>query len=292
MKKNLILVLLMNCYFISFGQSESYLIHISNHFNLINPAYLSANEEYFIKGSIKKHWSNVPDGPETQAASIGLPVGNNLGLGISVIRDKVFIENELSTSIDLSYNLQIDRFSNLNLGIKIGGSKFSIETDKLDTYNGALDPTLINVSRFNPNAGFGLLFTRNQFHLAASLPKLLKVNHSAIENTKQNILGNTPYLYLSSGYNFYLDNEKLFLFMPSVFTRVQKNLNSITDINAMLNYNEKFEFGFLYRTSGVLAFKIIANINSYIYAGFSNELATNQLSNSNSTSEFFLQFKW
>jgi type IX secretion system PorP/SprF family membrane protein len=290
-KAIVLLFLVVNCLQLQ-AQNESYLIHISNHFNLINPAYINESDEYFFKSSYKKFWSNVPEGPENIAISFGLPVGNNLAIGASVVRDKIFFESDTYAGVDLAYNMQLDRFSNLSVGIKVGGSSFSIDPSLLNTYNNSNDPTLVSVNRFNPNAGFGILYTRNLFHFSLAIPKLITTNRSAFDDAKANTIGDSPYLYVSTGYNFYLDEQQLFLFKPSVFSRVQKEFKTNFDFNAMINYNDQFDFGFLYRTTSLIAFKVVARVNSFLYLGYSNELGTSQLTNANNSSEFFLQLKF
>ena len=77
-----------------------------------------------------------------------------------------------------------------------------------------------------------------------------------------------------------------------MFSRVQKEFKTNIDFNAMINYNDQFDFGFLYRTTSLIAFKVVARVNSFLYLGYSNELWTSKLTKANNSSKFFLQLKF
>ena len=92
--KLIIIALLL---FISSGvyaQQESILAFYSNHLNLVNPAAVSVNGETQFTTSIRQQWTGIKDAPQTQAASFMTPLNKNLALGLSVVKDEVFIEKQ------------------------------------------------------------------------------------------------------------------------------------------------------------------------------------------------------
>lgn len=49
-------------------------------------------EKPFLMSTIRQQWTGIKDAPQTQAVSFGTSVGSNLGLGVSMVYDKTFIE--------------------------------------------------------------------------------------------------------------------------------------------------------------------------------------------------------
>lgn len=86
-----------------FAQQESTFTMYRYHMNVVNPAYAGVDNETVIIGSIRRQWTGIKDAPETQAVSFGTSVGDNLGLGISMVSDKTFIEKQTTLGIDFSY---------------------------------------------------------------------------------------------------------------------------------------------------------------------------------------------
>ena len=86
-----------------FSQQESTFTLYRYHMNMVNPAYAGVDGQTVITGSVRRQWSGVDQAPETQAVSFGTSLGKNLGFGVSVVNDKVFIEkqNELQSHLSV-----------------------------------------------------------------------------------------------------------------------------------------------------------------------------------------------
>ena len=91
-----------------YAQQESILAFYSNHLNLVNPAAVSVNGETQFTTSIRQQWTGIKDAPQTQAASFMTPLSKNLSLGLSVVKDEVFIEKQKFAAIDFSYKVQLN----------------------------------------------------------------------------------------------------------------------------------------------------------------------------------------
>lgn len=90
--------------------------------NVINPAYAGAENSNSFSFNSRQQWSSVQDAPSTLAFSYSSARKNNVGLGISVVSDKVFVEQQTSANVDFSYRLQTNESTQLFLGIKAGGN--------------------------------------------------------------------------------------------------------------------------------------------------------------------------
>jgi hypothetical protein len=64
-----------------------------------------------------------------------------VGLGISVVSDNVFIEQQTFAYVDFSYKLDMGE-SQLYLGLKAGGNFYKADPSLLSSYTGG-DPTQV-----------------------------------------------------------------------------------------------------------------------------------------------------
>jgi type IX secretion system PorP/SprF family membrane protein len=279
-----------------FAQQEVGLAFASNHMNIINPAFVSVSEEAFVRSSLRKQWSAIAFSPETQVLSFGTSLGNNLSMGLSVVNDKTFVEKETFVGVDLSYKLQLDRYSQLHFGIKTGGVNYSVNLAGIETYNMSADPNLYSLSTFYPNFGLGMVYTRDDFYVSFSVPRLLNSSRARNDEGFVALFTDTPHFYLGSGYSFILDDIKELTLKPSLLLRHVKGAPLSFDLNAMIDFNKKFEFGFMYRaainSTSVFATKAIITISKQFNIGYGYEFGTAQLASAWNSNELFLQFRF
>ena len=168
-----------------YAQQESILAFYSNHLNLVNPAAVSVNGETQFTTSIRQQWTGIKDAPQTQAASFMTPLSKNLSLGLSVVKDEVFIEKQTFAAIDFSYKVQLNDALDLFMGIKAGGNNYEVNTSGLQTYTNVQDPSLQSISRFNPNIGIGFYLKHKDYfvslHLKCWIPKELKTKMDLLQ---------------------------------------------------------------------------------------------------------------
>src|SRR6478752_7278448 len=89
-----------------FAQQQSIFTLYRYHMNLVNPAYAGVGDQTFLTASFRSQWTGVKNAPETQAVSFGTGVGHNLGLGLSMVNDRTFIEKQIMVGIDFSYKIE------------------------------------------------------------------------------------------------------------------------------------------------------------------------------------------
>ena len=131
MMKKYILFLLLVFSELTFGQQESYYSLYRYNMNVINPAYAGADASNMLSFTSRSQWASVQDAPNTLALAFSSARENNVGLGISLVSDKVFIEQQTFAYIDFSYKLQMSGESALFLGLKGGENFYSADP----TYN-------------------------------------------------------------------------------------------------------------------------------------------------------------
>ncbi|MEC3967122.1 PorP/SprF family type IX secretion system membrane protein, partial [Flagellimonas halotolerans] len=102
---------------VSAQQDPNYTFYRYN-MNIYNPAFAGSSEAAELSLGIRSQWAGVEGAPESQSAIFGMPVGSNVGIGVSILNDRTFIEQQTWMAIDVSYNIQLDADHLLYFGIK------------------------------------------------------------------------------------------------------------------------------------------------------------------------------
>ncbi|MFI1773139.1 PorP/SprF family type IX secretion system membrane protein [Thalassobellus citreus] len=272
-------------------QDPNYTLYGYN-MNLINPAYAGANDAIDFGINIRSQWSNVKGAPETQSFIFGTPLGKNVGLGLSVISDKTFIEKQTSIAADFSYHLKLNEDIDLYFGIKAGFNSYDANTDGLVTYGVAQDPKLINLNgRLNSNFGAGIYLKHDDYFLSFSVPKIINQDRLEQNNGIATVGANKRHIYLSGGYNFVL-NENITL-KPSTLIRYIENSPLSVDLTAIFEFNGHFDLGAAYRidesVSGLVMFK--ASNTMQIGYAYETSLESSVRNIDNGTHEIMLKLK-
>jgi len=86
--------------------------------NVINPAYAGADAPNMLSLTSRRQWTSIENTPNTIALAFSSARKNNVGLGVSVVSDKIFIEQQTFAYVDFSYKLELGSDSQLFLGLK------------------------------------------------------------------------------------------------------------------------------------------------------------------------------
>ena len=101
-----------------YSQQQSYLTLYRYQMNIINPAYAGAEGKDVLSLTSRNQWMNIDNAPRTLVMSFSSERKKNVGLGISIESDKVFIEKQTFMYIDFSYKLQINETTKLSLDLR------------------------------------------------------------------------------------------------------------------------------------------------------------------------------
>jgi type IX secretion system PorP/SprF family membrane protein len=214
--------------------------------NVINPAYAGSKENLTMGLLYRKQWIEIEDAPTTFSLSGSMPVGKNVGMGLSVISDKIGPVEENNVYGDFSYTLNLGGEHRLAFGLKAGVTFQKVGLNSL------IQPTLpdldddafaqdTNNTKFN--IGTGLFYYTERYYLAFSIPNMLKTVHLDYNGVKY---GNeVQHYFLTGGYVFDLNPNLKF----KPFAMVKSAFNSPTSLDVSTNFlfNQKFEIGATYR---------------------------------------------
>jgi type IX secretion system PorP/SprF family membrane protein len=214
--------------------------------NVINPAYAGSKENLSIGLLYRKQWVEIEDAPTTATFSGHAPVGKNVGMGLSVISDKIGPVEENNVYADFSYTLNLGGEHKLAFGIKTGLTlhNVSLYDDVYATLPQADDPAFSeNTSNSYFNIGSGLFYYTNKYYLAFSVPNLMKSKHLDFDGREFG--SEVSHYFLTGGYVFDISENvkfKPFFMMKSAF-----EAPTSWDVSTNFLFNEKFEIGATYR---------------------------------------------
>ena len=288
-RQQLILVgILVFSHLKSFGQQEVYATLFPYQLAAYNPAYQGAENQHQMTLSYRNQWLSIPDAPRSLMLSYGRPMGNRVGLGLNVISDKVFVEQQTFVSFDFSYQLPLTDEASLYLGLKGGGNFYSARTQSLETYNILSDPAQRPYDRFVPNIGMGLYLHAPRFYFSMALPRLFDANRDLDRFLSAK---DRRHFYVAAGTEFPLNVD--WQIKPSVMYRSIRGIPDTIDGLVFLSYQGVFDLGVSYRSNTALSSLLFIKINESLDLGYAYETPTDRLLNGlqPKTHEFTLRIK-
>ena len=268
--------------------------------NLVNPAYAGVlnNLEGALleKGAelgvnFRSQWSGVDGAPETQSLSIESPIGKNLGLGVSLVHDRLGPSREYFFDASLSYTIRLnDENSKLSFGFKSGVNFLRNDFSDFNLQSGSAtsDPSFANnLNKTFFNFGVGLYYNTDKMYLGFSIPNFIQTKHITA-NTASNIFygKEQAHAYFTGGYVYTL-NEKVKL-KPSFLVKAVSGAPLSYDVNANAIFNDKVEVGLGYRFEDAISGVINFSVSPVLKIGYSYDYNTSALNNFNSGSHEFI----
>ncbi|XDZ53635.1 type IX secretion system membrane protein PorP/SprF [Flavobacterium tructae] len=256
----------------------------------INPAYAGSRGALSVFGLYRTQWVGLDGAPETSTFAINTPLNNsNLGLGVSLVNDKIGPTNENTLSADLSYSVPTSETFKLSFGIKATANLFNLDINKLNPENQG-DPQFQNLNnRITPNIGAGVYWHSDKAYLGLSIPNFIETNRFNDDDTA--IFKDKINYYLMAGYVFDLDYY--IKFKPALLTKMVQGAPLQVDVSGNFMFNDKFVIGLAYRWSASVSAMAGFQITDGLYVGYGYDHETTNLRRYNSGShEVFLRFEF
>jgi len=288
--RKLVLVLLF-CSVAGFAQQDAQFTQYMYNTISINPAYAGSREALSLFGLYRTQWVGLEGAPETNSFSVNTPVGNNVGLGVSLVNDKIgpTIENNLSA--DFSYSIPTSATAKFSFGIKGSANLFKLDPNKL-TPEDQGDPQFQDFkNKFSPNVGAGIYWHTDKAYVGLSVPNFIQTNR--YDDNEIAIYKEQINYYLIAGYVFDLDHYETIKFKPALLTKMVEGAPLQVDASANFMFNDKFVVGLAYRWSASVSALAGFQITDNLYLGYAYDRETTKLVNYNSGShEIFLRFEF
>ncbi|SHL59271.1 type IX secretion system membrane protein, PorP/SprF family, partial [Flavobacterium flevense] len=217
MKTKLLLISLMFTALGSYAQQDAQFTQYMYNTINVNPAYAGSRGAMSIFALHRTQWVGLDGAPTTNAVSINTPFNNSrLGLGVSLINDKIGPMQENTISTDLSYTIPTSETVKLSFGLKATVNLFDIDINKLTPAQGG-DPSLQGFSnKISPNIGAGIYLHSDKAYVGLSIPNFIESNRYNDNDVK--VFKEKMSYYLIAGY--VMDLNYNLKFKPALLTKM------------------------------------------------------------------------
>jgi type IX secretion system PorP/SprF family membrane protein len=260
----------------------------------INPAYAGSRGTTTLFAQHRLQWVGINGAPINTSASVNMPVGNNLGLGFTILNEEIGPSVENNISVDFSYTIPVFNTYKLSFGLKGTAGLLDVDFNKLNIEHEGDYLFENNIdNKFSPNIGVGLYLYSNNSYFGLSTPYLLETEHFdkyAGADAKSYIVKDYINFYVMAGHIFELNSS--LDFKPAILINAVKNEKTQVELSGNFLINKKFTAGLNYNWDQSVGALLGFQATDSWFFGYVYDMETTELSNYNSGShEFFLRWE-
>ncbi|HPF50263.1 MAG TPA: type IX secretion system membrane protein PorP/SprF [Draconibacterium sp.] len=243
---------------------------------VINPGFAGSKNIGNALVVARSQWVSFDGAPATRSFSYNTPIEQkNIGIGFSLMSDKIGPLKQTGAYVDYSYFLQLSSDFRLGMGLKAGVSFFRANLTDLITITP--DPIFDNdiYENFLPNVGVGFYLSSEDTYFGLSVPRLIENRITRQEVSTEYVNKQQMHLYFVGGHTFDLNEE--FQLKTSGMMKWVKNAPFSFDVNALVGFKEKFWLGAMYRLNA--AYGVIAQFRPIpeLTIGYSYDITITEL---------------
>ena len=259
----------------SFGdlhaQQDPHYTQYMYNMSVMNPAYAGSKENLSMGLLYRKQWVEIEDAPTTGTFFGHSAVGKNVGLGLSVISDKIGPVEENNVYGDFSYTINLGGDHKLAFGVKLGLTFHNVGlfSDINYTLPQQNDPAFSrDITNTYFNFGSGFFYYTNKYYLGLSVPNMLKSTHFDVQRSAEELQfgTETSHYFLTGGYVF--DINQSVKFKPFFMLKSAFSAPTSLDVSTNFLFNEKFELGATYRLEDSFGAMVNYAINPSLRIGY------------------------
>jgi type IX secretion system PorP/SprF family membrane protein len=254
----------------------------------INPAYAGSKEAMSATLMHRQQWVNFPGRPITTSFSLHGPVqGDKMGLGFSILNEKVGVMTRNLIYASYAYRLKFANKSTLAMGLMGGLENQMNKLNTLKVSNDAasaqaqVDPQFGNTPNVvAPNFGAGLYYSAKKLYVGLSIPRMIDNTvkfgtdgTSTIKTTK--IAPSKFTYYLTAGYVFTLNED--FKLKTNVMMQAVQNAPLVLNIGANLLIKDLVWAGLSYRSGSSLSVILGLQVNKQFLVCYSYDYGLNMI---------------
>ncbi|MCJ7467906.1 MAG: type IX secretion system membrane protein PorP/SprF [Maribacter sp.] len=257
-----------------FGQQDAQYTQYMYNTVSVNPGYAGSRGHISIALLHRSQWVGLDGAPKTQTFNIHSPIGyRGVGLGLSIVNDRIGPTAETNFDIDFSYTLYTSTEGRLSFGIKASANLLDIRFSELNQYT--TDPTLQQdiQNRLSPNIGAGIYYHTEHFYAGLSVPRFLETSHfdeSSLSTAREQMN-----YYFITGYVW--DLNPFLKFKPTLLSKIVLGAPLQVDLSANFMLNEKFILGAAYRWDAALSGMAGFQLSNKFLIGIAYDKETTEL---------------
>jgi len=242
--------------------------------NIINPAYAGTKDSPELNLVYRSQFLGIDDAPRTVSMAYSKNVGRNLGIGISLINDKVFILKQTDVAVDISYKIKLSEQTKLYFGLKAGGGFTNIDLTR--AYDGGDDPLFLeNQDFFNPHVGAGIHVQNENFYITVSTPNFLKGKRYEKQGNAPTVAIDNSHFYIGTGVNLSL-SENLMV-TPMFMMRNVEGVPNSYDMGAAFDIHKKVIIGMNYRVKEMISSYTLLDVSDKLKFGVAYDVTMSDL---------------
>ncbi len=250
----------------------------------VNPAYAGSTGNLEATLLHRSQWVGISGAPQTQSFSIQSPLRNEkVGLGLSVVNDKIGPSNELYLDGNFSYSVP--------LGYEKAGMRMlNIDWSKGRYYNN--NDVLLNQNIDNQMklaVGAGIYYYTDKWYIGASIPNFIQNDY--YDDVQESVDYERMHYFLMGGYVF--DLSPNLKFKPAFLVKAVSGAPLSADVSANFMIAEKFVIGGAYRTDDSVSILAGFQISKSFYIGYAFDYTVSELNKYNDGShEIILRYQF
>ncbi|EKT4500008.1 type IX secretion system membrane protein PorP/SprF, partial [Flavobacterium psychrophilum] len=235
-------------------------------------------------------WVGLEGAPVTNNFTISSPVTERLGLGLSVINDRLGISSQNNIMLDVSYWIPTSDNFKLAFGVKASANFLNVDYGKL-TKRHSVDVLFENKNidnKFRPNIGAGLYWYSDKTYVGLSIPFMLETKY--YDNNIQSTASQRMHFDAIAGHVFDLTEQVKF--KPAALVKYVAGAPLQVDLSANFLFYDKLTLGAAYRWSAAMSALVGFQISDSFLIGYAYDKDTTRLGSFNSGShEIFLRYE-
>lgn len=259
--------------------------------NAFNPAY-AGSEGRVLSFTTRSTWQGVSGAPKMNYFYYSGNPKKNLAFGLSIINNKVFIDERTLYSLDASYQLTVGAGKTLSLGIKAGAHTKFTDVEAIQRLTNTPNTAIPDITKETyPVFGFGGLYKTQKFYISFSIPNFL--NPIKYTDNDSFIGDEKPSTYLLMGYKLEV-GELNSSINPFISSKIIPGIGNTIHFGGTYDYKGLFEVGGGYKSTRYMNVMAIVKTKfglslayAYDFRGASNDVEVQKSGN-----EIFLKFNF
>lgn len=145
---------------------------------VFNPGYAGSHEYMSVRLLYRNQWWGIEGAPKTQSMTIHSPLGDRVGVGLSLVNDAIGATASTSANASYAYRIPFGK-GKVSIGLQAGAMNWRADWTVLrfkdpKGLDGAFEDT--NPSLWLPNFGAGVFYYSQLFYIGFSSPNLINAD--------------------------------------------------------------------------------------------------------------------